>query len=53
MKINELEFILRQYDDDTEIVFLAWSGLLEYTLEHDGVRHHADSDTLAIDFLIK
>ena len=53
MKIKELELILRQYDDDTEIVFLASSGRSEYTLENDGVRHHADSDTLAIDFLIK
>lgn len=54
MKIKELEDILRQYNDDTEIVFGGFDqGNHEYELELDNARHHADSDTLLIEFSIK
>lgn len=53
MKIKDLEAILREYSKESEIIFSASRGRSKYDLQNDGVRHHADSDTICIDFLIK
>lgn len=53
MKIKELEEILRQYNEESEIIFSLYKDNFEYELQNDGIRHHADSDTICMDLLIK
>ena len=53
MKIKDLEIILREYNPDTEIKFgCITTAHTEYDLKLENTRHHPDSDTLLIEFLV-